>query len=389
MKKFILCVFLILVLGFFSYFFKGRETSFDEEGLTGYFFYGESCPVCAQMSPFLDDLTEKYSEVHFKKTAVSDQSSVEELISFYQKYNVPKEKYGAVPVLFIEEEFFVGFSQKQAQAIENYVINLTDSTTTPEIVAENGETNQVDIPVLGKVDIKDYSLPALAVVLGFFDGFNVCSLGALVLILGLVLVLKERKKIFIFGGIFILTTALIYGLLIVLWYHLFVFLAPYLKMMETLVGLIGIIGGCYFLKEYLRFRKQGPSCEMGAGKGIISKFSERVQKGMARGVLAVLLSILLFAAVITIVEFPCSAAVPLFFAGVLAESNLSLAYYLSLIAVFILFYLIDEIIVFLIAVFTLTIKLASNKLTIVITLIESIVLFLLGLYYLFGFLIFH
>jgi hypothetical protein len=106
-------------------------------------------------------------------------------------------------------------------------------------------------------------------------------------------------------------------------------------------------------------------------------------------VITIVVSILFFAVVITIAEFPCSAAVPLFFAGTLAEAGLPTWQYLSCIALFILFYMIDEIIIFLIAVFTMTIKLASKKFIIWLTLIEAIVLFIFGLYYLFGFLIFH
>ncbi len=105
-------------------------------------------------------------------------------------------------------------------------------------------------------------------------------------------------------------------------------------------------------------------------------------------ILALMVSVLLFAAVITVVEFPCSAAVPGFFAGILAKSGLSSVQYLSYIALFVLFYMFDEIIVFLLAVFTMTVKLASKRFISWITLIEAIVLFLLGAYYLFGFLIF-
>jgi len=232
-------------------------------------------------------------------------------------------------------------------------------------------------------------LPITAVLMGFFDGFNVCSLGALVLILGLVLILKSRKKILIFGGIFIFTTSLVYGLLIFLWFQLFLFLAPYLKIMEILVGLLGVAGGFYFFKDFLKFAKQGPTCEMQKG-GMVSKFSNKIQNTLqsSESIFAVILAILFFAVVITIAEFPCSAAVPLFFAGILAEANLSVFHYLLYISIFILFYMIDEIIVFLIAVFTMTIKLSSKSFTTWITFVESLVLFLLGLYYLFGFLIF-
>ena len=85
---------------------------------------------------------------------------------------------------------------------------------------------------------------------------------------------------------------------------------------------------------------------------------------------------------ITIVEFPCSAAVPVFFAGMLAESGLTGFWYLFYIALFVLFYMLDEVLVFLIAVWTMSIRLSSPKITTWITLIEAIVLLALGLYYL-------
>jgi len=269
---------------------------------------------------------------------------------------------------------------------------LSTSTSTIAVIAPEGlMENAVTIPILGEIDAKQYSLPVLAAVLGFFDGFNVCSLGALVLILALVLVLKDRRRIFLFGGAFVITTSLVYGLLIMLWYHLFVVLSPYLKIMEVLIGLLGIGGGVYFLKDFIRFKKQGPTCELETGKGIMQRFSSKMQKTLqGRGkIVAIMASILLFAAVITVAEFPCSAAVPLFFAGVLAGAGLSSGQYLLYIAIFVIFYMIDELVVFLIAASTMTIKLASKKFVTWITLVEAIVLFALGLYYLFGSLIFH
>jgi len=164
-----------------------------------------------------------------------------------------------------------------------------------------------------------------------------------------------------------------------------------LKVMEVLIGALGLAGGVYFFLDFLKFRKQGPTCEMQTEQGIISKLSLKMKQRMETktSVITIVVSILFFAVVITIAEFPCSAAVPLFFAGTLAEAGLPTWQYLSCIALFILFYMIDEIIIFLIAVFTMTIKLASKKFIIWLTLIEAIVLFIFGLYYLFGFLIFH
>lgn len=383
MKKFFLfTIIVLLVLGGLSYSLKQQDGIREEADI--YFFYSETCSVCARAKVFLNEMEEKYPEVILSRLAISNKKTVEKLVEYYGKYEVPKDLQGMVPIIFSFDKYIVGFSEKKAVEIEAMFAS-GEVTEKTEVKEEKG----VSLPFIGEIKEGQYSLPLMAVILGLFDGFNVCSLGALVLILGLVLVLQSRKKILIFGSIFILTTGLVYGLLIFLWYQLFLFIAPYLKIMEVLVGVLGVLGGIYFLRDFLKFKKQGPTCDASKGS-LVSKMSSKVKKTLEgkKSVISIVIGILLFAVIITVAEFPCSAAVPLFFAGTLAEANLSFFSYLSYIGIFILFYMIDEIIVFLIAVFTMTVKLSSNKFVLIITLIESIVLFLLGFYYLFGFLIF-
>lgn len=392
--KTILIAISLIALAVFSYSLKqqsvvdGNECSSEADV---HFFFSETCTVCAKASIFFKDLGEKYPNFEIAKCNIADKENVEELFKFYAEYNVPRDDYGAVPIIFFSDKYFVGFGDTYAKEIESKIKALDESTDVLPEKNQEQEEDFVIIPIVGEVSASRYSLPVMAIVLGFFDGFNVCSLGALVMILGLILVLKNRKRILLFGGAFIVTTALVYGLLVVLWYNLFVFLSPYLKIMEVLIGVLGVAGGIYFLKDFIRFRKQGPTCDMNTGQSLMAKFSTKIQNSLENktNVIAIVLSILLFTVIITVAEFPCSAAVPLFFAGTLAKEGMSTFGYLSYIALFILFYMLDEIIIFLIAVFTMTIKLASKKFIIWITLAEAIVLFILGLYYLFGFMIFH
>ena len=79
-----------------------------------------------------------------------------------------------------------------------------------------------------------------------------------------------------------------------------------------------------------------------------------------------------------------AAVVPVAFAGILAQAGLSSFQYLLYISLFVLFYMLDEIIVFLIAFFTMKIWLASSKIVTWAALLESIILFILGAYYLFN-----
>ncbi|MBL7142468.1 MAG: thioredoxin family protein [Candidatus Pacebacteria bacterium] len=345
---------------------------------TLYFFGSPTCPHCLMEKAFLDELEKNCAQVEIVRYDFAE--NLELAKELYQKYNVSAQKQGFVPVTFIGNRYFIGFNEKIGQSIENYISELTEGKDLPEQCPCTTSETIIEIPFFGKIDIGNFSLPALAVVLGTLDGFSVCSLGALVLILGLTLALKSKKKILIFGGIYVLTTIIIYGFLIFLWHQLFVFVAPYIKKMEILIGLLSLAGAVYFLKEFFKVRKKGAVCQFG---GISDKFSKRVQGIFERktSILVLAGAVLLFGTVITIVEFPCSAVLPAIFSGILAGANLPLYLSLLYIGIYVLFYMLDELAIFLIAVFTMKIWILSPRFIVALNLFASILLFLLAFYY--------
>jgi thiol-disulfide isomerase/thioredoxin len=380
----------ILFLSFFVLLFGGFNFASAQEKVEVYFFYSSTCPHCAQESAFLNELEDEYPEVEIKRFEVIYSSENQELLkSFYKKYEVPKTLQGLVPATFMPEKYFVGFNEGIAAEIENCL----ERCMRPEkegisLINTSVIERNIKIPFLGEIKISSFSFPVMAIALGVLDGFNICSLGALILVLSLALALHSRKKILVFGGIFLVTTAFVYGLLIVFWYKFFEFIAAYLKTMEILIGVLGIGGGIYFLRQFIKLRKRGPACEQEIGSSIASKFSAKLQnilKESSTSSLFVVMGLIFsFAFVITVVEFPCSAVIPVAFAAVLAEAGLSTFQYLFYISIFVLFYLLDEIIVFLVAFFTSKIWLSSPRVFKWIILLEAVILFFLGFYYLFG-----
>ena len=376
-------VFILFVFGLVFGFFKFVLAEKNWSDIN--FFYSPTCPHCVEEEDFLDGLEKKYPEIKINRFSVFEKKNVNLLKDFYAQYKVPSGSQGMVPVTFTNKRFFLGFNEEIGENIESCILECrADQAPRGNISIFDLEGN-INFPLVGKINVEKYSLSFLAVILGVLDGFNVCSLGALVLILGLVLTVKSRKKTLLFGGIFIITTAFVYGLLIIIWYQIFSFLVPYIRFMEILIGLLGLGGGLYFFKEFLKFRKQGPVCEPGVGKGIMAGFSSKFRNSLKKSasIFLPLGSVLLFAAIITVVEFPCSAVVPVAFAGILTQAELSSFSYLFYIAVFLVFYMLDEIIVFLVAFFTAKIWLASSKAIAWIILIEALVLFGLGIFYLF------
>ena len=371
-----------------------------QDRLEIFFFYSKTCPHCAAEQKFLDNLEKKYAqEIKINRYFIGNTQHLDLLKILLKKHDAERF-FGAVPLTFIGEDFIPGFDNPERigkiieQSIQRQISYQTPKQNQNKQIQEKNLTKTetpepekkpvFNIPRIGKIDIEKYSLPVLAIILGALDGFNVCSLGALVLILGLVLILRSRKQILIFGGAYILTTAIVYGVLIFAWYKIFSFLASYQKLITLLVALLGIGGGVYFLKEFIKQKKYGPTCET-SQSGLFQKLSSKLRQQLAqknKKILGVIFGIFLFAFIITIIEFPCSAAAPLFFASILAKAKLPIFFYLLYIVIYILFYMLDEILIFLIAVFTLKLRLASPKFVTWIILAESIILFILGFYYL-------
>jgi len=381
MKNIIVKFIFLFFLSLFIFIFQ--RNVFSAQTIQIDFFYSATCPHCAKAKEYFKLLKKDYSQIVLNQYEVSQEG--QRLIESYKKNKVPLQSQGLVPVVFIEKQYFIGFSEEISNQIKKCIINAIQE---PNLSTQNNcaSSNTITLPFIGKVEPNRFALPVVAVVLGIMDGFNICSLGALLIILALVLALKSRFKTLVFGGTFIVTTAFIYGLLIFFWYQLFNLITPYLRQMELVIGVLTVGGGIYFLREFIKFRKQGPTCSIGSAQKIEGSFSKKLQSLLDNKAktLTILISILLFALIITVVEFPCSAAVPVAFAGILTKAQLSGWLYLTYIILYVLFYMFDELLVFLIAFFTIKLWLASPKFITWITLAESIIMFSLGIYYLFG-----
>jgi len=370
-------VFSFILISFFilPYFIFAKESKLEI-----YFFYSSTCPHCRAEMKFLDSIEEKYPDIKIGRYLTRDPNYKDLMAELLKKHNA--EKYtGLVPLTFVGEVFFLGFDNSQGigKDIEESIKRQLDKIESKQEKKEN----VISLPIIGEINVLGHSLIFLSVVLGLFDGFNICSLGALALILGLVLVFRSRKKILFFGGLYILTTSIIYVLLISLWYKLFSYLSGYIRFMEIVIGSLGIIGAIYLLKEFVRFKKYGPQCDI--GNSFITKSSNKLRKlfDKSRNIFVIASGVLLFSAIITIIEFPCSAVIPVMFAGILSNAHLSFAAYFFYMLIYILFYMFDELIIFFAAVFKMSVWMTSPKFVTWITFAGAIILGILGVYYLF------
>ncbi len=365
---------LLAVVLFFS--FSGlilADSNIKDHEATIHFFDDRLCPVCRDTKEFIESILEEYPQVEFNIYPISNTAKLAEVA---REHGVDDYRVMA-PSIFIGDNFFQfnHFTSRE----EEMIIGAIEG----ELVEK--DCCIINIPFLNiEIDISNWSLPVITAILGSIDGFNVCSIGALILILSIVLFLDSKKKIFFFGGLFILTAVIIYGVLVFVWGKLFELLVGQLEILRIIVGLAALGGGIYFFKEFWRFFKYGPTCQTSDSK-LAKKATNKLkevfkQPGQKFYLLAG--SVMFFAAVITIVELPCSVGIPIAFSGILIENNLPLASYISYIVLYLFFYMLIELVIFTGAVLTKKIWFAGSKSITWITFVGALILFYLAFYYL-------
>ena len=374
----------VAILGAF-YFFNQENASLNVNNNASkdivYFFYSPTCSACAKEKPFLDSLEAKYPELEIKRLAVFEKENAEFLKSFYQDYDVPLRVQGLVPITFIGERYFPGFSEDISQEIEEEILVLLGEEMEP--LPDNPDLlDTIKIPFLGEFKTHNFSPLLSAIVLGSLDGFNACAMVALGFLLAVLISTGVRKRVFLIGGTFILVSGMVYFVFIAAWLNLFLCLT-HISFLTVLIGIIIILFSVFLLKDYF----QGvicKLCQIEEKENILTKFQGKLFEKIKRfsdpkiSLPLMIGGVALVAAGVNMVELCCSFGFPLAFTKILTSWNLSTPSYYFYLLIYVIFYMLDDFLIFILAVSTLRITQASEKYLRIIKLISGILLFILG-----------
>jgi cadmium resistance protein CadD (predicted permease) len=198
----------------------------------------------------------------------------------------------------------------------------------------------------------------LAIILGLVDGFNPCAMWVLVYLISVVATLRDRKRIWLICGSFVLASGVLYFLFMTAWLNAFLFIG-YVKAVTIVIGLVALGGGAWQIREVIE-TKGAIVCEVTgeeSRKKTMTKVQEIVSSPLTFGILA---GIIALAFTVNAVEFVCSAAIPAVFTQVLALSNLSTFQYYGYILLYVFFFMLDDLIIFSTAAFALTSSLGDR-----------------------------
>jgi len=338
------------------------------------FFYSAICPHCAKEEEFLKELKNQYPEIEIKEyEVISSQENQKILNEFYERYQVPVGKRGWVPVTFTSTKYFIGFNEQIAKEIESCIKEC--------LLGEKPTPQKIKIPIFGEIDISKMSLPALTITLGALDGLNPCAMWILLFLIALLINTRSRKRMWLIGGTFILASGIVYYLILTAWLNLFLAIS-YVNLTRILIGVFALGVGIWQIKTFIGYRGV---CPVTDGS---SKLRDKIKNGLrvraekiaiSPFTLAILGGVILLALGVNLVEFFCSAGLPAIYTRILTLSQIStLSYYLYLL-LYTFIFMLDDLIIFSLAVITLSRIGFTEKYNYWATLIGGLLILALGI----------
>lgn len=339
-----------------------------EEGkINIYLFYSDVCPHCHNEIDYLNSvISVKYKDkvniYKYEVTNNKDNNKIMQSVKAMFNFN------GAgVPFTVIGKDYIYGYGEVSNKNIESVINKYLNDTK---------KDKKINLPVLGEVQAKDTSLTLSAIILGFIDGFNPCAMWILLLLINMCINIKNRKKMLIIGLTFILTSGFIY-LLSMLGIGLVLDITT-ISILRSIIGFVAILLGIYNLYVWYKTRKD-TGCHVvnkEKRKNIITKINNILSN---KNFVFALLGTIALAISVNLVELACSLGFPTIFLELLSINKVTGIYKIIMILIYIFFYLIDDLAVFLIALFTLKTTGISTKYNKYVNLIGGVLMFIMGI----------
>lgn len=387
-----------------------------------YLFYSDTCPHCKQEKELLKEIEKDYDNIRIYQYEVNTDNNEEKLFDIADTLGVT---VSGVPFTVIADKVFMGFSYENSKnkflgtiefysnhgyedvvgkylsskiTSDNFNTSLDDTNKTDNL----GDTNKNDynnfmneygnhkISLLWfDIDTKNLTLPFVSALIGLVDGFNPCAMWILLFLISMLIGMKNKKRMWSLGITFLLTSALVYMLFMISWLKVATFLTS-VTIVRVILGLVALTGAIYNIYGYIKSRKTDGCTVVNDKKR--NKIFDRIKKFTTeKNFFLALIGVIALAVSVNIVELACSAGLPVMFIEILSLNYLSTFEEMIYIFIYMLFFLLDDLIVFFIAMTTMQLTGFSTKYGKLSKIVGGILLLIMGLLLIFkpGWLMFN
>lgn len=303
------------------------------------FFWGVGCPHCEEAKPFVDTLERERPDLRVVR--VESRKDPEGRRRFVDTMNGLGASAVGVPTFVVGERYVTGFVKGESEAQVRSLVETRRRELEGDRAADAGDTH-VRLPLLGEVDPKSVSLPWLTLVVGLADGVNPCAMWVLVVLLGILMHVRETKRMVLYAGTFVVMSGVVYFGFMVAWSTLFELLG-FSRVATTVLG-VGLLGmGLVNLKDVVWFKK-----------GVSLVIPESQKPGLFRRMRAIagagstpaaMAGIVALAFVVNLVELGCTLGLPAVYTRILSLRGLSRGARLGYIAFYNVAYVVPLVVV--------------------------------------------
>lgn len=326
-----------------------------------YYLWSETCTVCDSAKTFINEIEGKYGITIMSYEMNKDK---DEFNKKFKEYNI--ERVG-VPTLIYDGLVWQGFNEHISSEMENHI--------------SGNERNALEGLRFYRWNFKtgEYIFPTL--VIGSIDGLNPCSLWALMFLIGIVLRLNSRKKMLLVGSTFIIVVAVMYGLYIIGVFGITINIMNILWL-RIIMFLIAIVFAGVTIKDF--FTSKGISFSISPKNK--NRYTYKVENLIVKknNNLSLIIGTSLVALFASLIELPCTAGFPIIWNSFLAQQGVTMTQYIPLLIIYLIMYVLIEIIVVIFATITLSKVEMNFKVSMAVKLISGSLILFLGILLLMG-----
>ena len=304
----------------------------------------DGCPHCADAKAYLPSFAGSHPELKIVLRPVDrDPAARDDLIRLSQNAGIWPP---SVPTFVYGDRILVGFADAQ--------------NTGPQLAALVEQRPQapesVETELFGTLSAARLGLPLFTLAMGLLDGFNPCATWVLLFLLSLLVHLKDRRKMALVAGTFVLASGAVYYAFMAAWLNIFLFVG-FSATLRWILGGLALAIGAVNIKDFVSF-----------GKGLSLSIPESAKPGLYARMRTLLqaetLPLLLggvtaLAIAVNFIELLCTAGFPAIYTAVLTQQHLSMPAHYAYLGLYIVGYIFDDTLMVAAAV----IALSSFKLT--------------------------
>lgn len=360
----------------------------NDQPVNIYLFATKGCPHCALEKEFLAKLAEQDKDVKVITLELTESRENREL--FRSVGEALRADVSGVPFTVVGEQYVIGWMDEDSTgALIIQAVAEARRTKAPDVVArlrarstpvvapdKKAIPEKLPLPWFGEIEIKYLSLGLITLIIGALDGFNPCAMWVLVFLINLLLGMEDRRKMWILGGAFIISSGIVYFLFMTAWLNFLIFVG-FIIWVRIAIGLVALLAGFYNLREY--FTNRAGVCKLSDTEKRQRRMERLQEIVQSQKFILALGGLILLAFAVNLVELICSAGFPVIYLQILSLTPLPFWQYYLYLALYIFVFMLDDLIVFVVAMVTLQLLGVGTRYKQVSNLIGGVLMLILGI----------